>query len=718
MVATERISDLDLAVERILARCGPELRIGAPLGLGKPNRLLNALYRRVKSEPKLSLTLMTALSLARPQPKPGLEARFAGPFLARHFGADYPDLEFIADLRAGALPANVRIVEFYIQSGAMLGNAHVQRNYASINYTHVARDVAARRPNLLLQQVARRGERLSLSSNADTTLDLLDRMAAAGAPRPYVVAVVHPELPFIGNDAELGLEFADLLLEEPGPAHALFALPREAVLQPEFALGLHAASLVRDGGSLQIGIGALSDALVHALLLRQRDNGSYRAALASLRAAEEPAVVRELGGEAPFERGLYGASEMVMDGFMHLRRAGVLKRRVFDHLGLQRLLNDGRIGEVADEHTLERLIEAELVPTTLDRPSVEWLVHFGLLPESAHVRDGVLHLYPDLQMSSDLMHASTRRQLATAMRGRRLRNGRFLHGAFYLGSKRLYEWLRGLEGEEFEGLSMTRVSHINELYGGRELLDIAQRHHARFFNTCMMQTLLGASVSDGLADGEIVSGVGGQYNFVAMAHALESGRSILMLRATREARGQVQSNIVWSYAHVTIPRHLRDLVVTEYGIADLRGASDEEVIQRTLAISDARFIDRLAATAKQAGKLAADFVIPDAWRRNTPEAVTAVLAPYRARGMFETFPFGSDFDAEELALLPALKRLRGLNATRGGRLSLLWSALTRGAPGADVAAGLARLGLSNAMTRADKLLARAVAAAMRDTRSG
>src|SRR5437588_7934177 len=61
-----------------------------------------------------------------------------------------------------------------------------------------------------------------------------------------------------------------------------------------------------------------------------------------------------------------------------------------------------------------------------------------------------------------------------------------------------------------------------------------------------------------------------------MAHALEDGRSILMIRSTKEEDGRLLSNIRWSYGHVTIPRHLRDIVVTEYGIADLRGRSDAE----------------------------------------------------------------------------------------------------------------------------------------------
>ena len=120
----------------------------------------------------------------------------------------------------------------------------------------------------------------------------------------------------------------------------------------------------------------------------------------------------------------------------------------------------------------------------------------------------------------------------------------------------------------------------------------------------MMVTLLGAAVSDGLADGQVVSGVGGQYNFVAMAHSLPEARSILALRSTREKHGKVTSNILWNYGHTTIPRHLRDIVVTEYGIADLRGRTDQDVIAALLNIADSRFQDALKREAQAAGKLA------------------------------------------------------------------------------------------------------------------
>ena len=717
MPNTERVADLQAAVARILERCGNALTVCAPLALGKPNELLNALYAAVRDDPRRSMTLYTALSLARPAPKPGLEARFAGPFVARQFGADYPDLQYVLDLREGSIPDRVRVHEFYFQSGAWLANPRMQRDYASINYTHVAREVAARDPNLIVQLVARRGDRLSLSCNTDVTLDLLDLMARAGKPRPLVALVVHPDLPFLGHDAVLPPDFPCLLLEQAGPAHKLFALPREPVLDAEYALGLHASSLVVDGGTLQIGIGALSDALVHALLLRERDNASYRGALAALRAGEPPAIVREWGDEAPFARGLYGASELVMDGFMHLRRAGVLRRRVFDDLELQRLLNSGAIGETADETSLERFIEAGWIAAALDRPSLERLVRFGLVDEGATLAQGELLLADGTRISADLLDPDARKLLAQGIAGRRLRNGRYLHGAFYLGSTPLYDWLRTLEGEDYEGLAMTRVSYINELYGGREQLDIAQRHKARFFNTCMMHTLSGAAVSDGLANGLVVSGVGGQYNFVAMAHALPDARSVLMLRSTRESGAEAGSNIVWSYAHATIPRHLRDLVVTEYGIADLRGASDGEVVERLLAITDARFVDGLAQAARSAGKLAPDFRVPDAWRRNNPAALKECLRPWTSRNLFPRYPFGSDFDELELALMPALKRLKAATATRRGRLATVARALVSGAPTEAQGPLLARMGLDRPRGFGEKLQARLLAWALSETRS-
>jgi acyl-CoA hydrolase len=202
-----------------------------------------------------------------------------------------------------------------------------------------------------------------------------------------------------------------------------------------------------------------------------------------------------------------------------------------------------------------------------------------------------------------------------------------LHGGFFLGPTDFYEHLRAMPPEALAKIDMTRIDFINQLQGQSRLKQ-AQRTQGRFMNTTMMVTLLGAAVSDGLESGQVVSGVGGQYNFVAMAHALPDARSILMLRATYDHKDGVRSTLVWNYAYETIPRHLRDVVITEYGVADLRAQPDGEVVKRLIAIADSRFQEDLVAQAKAAGKLNADYEVPEQHRQNLPHVLRARLQPW------------------------------------------------------------------------------------------
>jgi hypothetical protein len=230
----------------------------------------------------------------------------------------------------------------------------------------------------------------------------------------------------------------------------------------------------------------------------------------------------------------------------------------------------------------------------------------------------------------------------------------------------------------------------------------------------MMITGLGAAVSDGLADGRVVSGVGGQYNFVAMAHALPDARSILCLRATREAHGRITSNIVWSYAHTTIPRHLRDIVVTEYGVADLRGRTDQEIVAALVGVMDARFQDKFVAEAQRAGKLPRAFRIDAAARTNTPAALATKFRPWRARSLFPEVPFGSDFTAEELVLAKALKILAARAGSTTGKLKLALDA-ARVDVDAKLKPYLDRMGLANPQNRQESWQRRLVAVALQQT---
>ncbi len=716
MSAPERFDDLDLLTERILARVGLDLVVATPLGLGKPNALLNALYRRVAADPTRSLTIYTALSLQRPRARNDLEARFLEPFLTRQFGADYVDLDYALAQASDRLPPNVRVHEFYLQSGALLASRSAQGDYISQNYTHVARDLAMRGVNLIVQLVALRDDagapRISLSCNPDLTLELLERMAAHGAPRPLCVAVAHPQLPFLGHAAEVPATFFDLL-QVPAVLPPLFALPREPVDDAEHAIGLHASALVADAGTLQIGIGALSDALVYALGLRHADNARWRTALDALDAGGGTrALAARIGGLDPLAHGLHGSSEMVMDGFMHLRRIGILRREVFDDLALERALAASIIRTTLIAGDTQRLRDASVLPARVDAGALARLQRFGLLPVECRV-DGADLLWPGARrLPADLDHAETRAALESWLPGQRLRDGRYLLGAFFLGSRDLYGWLHGMDSADWDGLEMTRVARLNQIAGPDAALDALQRRGGRFFNICMMMTPLGAVVSDALADERVVSGVGGQYNFVAMAHTLPDARSILMLRATRSAHGRSDSNIRWSYGHTTIPRHLRDVVITEYGVADLRGRSDSECARAMLAICDARFIDGLVVDAQRAGKLPRDFRVPDGWRTNTPQRLGAALAADRRAGLFPAFPLGSDFNAAEQRLLPALGWLQG-QVARGLRgWPALAGALLATGRAVDAEAALARLRLATPRGPRERLLARLLRGAL------
>jgi hypothetical protein len=211
-----------------------------------------------------------------------------------------------------------------------------------------------------------------------------------------------------------------------------------------------------------------------------------------------------------------------------------------------------------------------------------------------------------------------------------------------------------------------------------------------------------------------VSGVGGQYNFVAQAFALPDARSIILLRSTRLADGRVTSNVRWQYGNVTIPRHLRDIVVTEYGVADLRGKTDRDLIAAMLAVTDSRFQGALLRAAKEAGKIEKHFELAPAFRDNTPERIERALSPAREQGLLELFPFDTDFTEVEQRLLPALQLLKAAAASRLNLAGLLlrgWS----GASSAEIRDCLARMGLDRPSSMIDRFYAALLKGALRSS---
>ena len=546
--------------EHLLRAHGGHLTVAMPLGLGKANHLVNALYQQVRADPSMSLTILTALSLQTPRTKPGLEDNFFAPIADRLY-ANYPELLYARDLIANKLPNNVEVSEFFIQAGLYLNNPHAQSNYVSANYSHVSSFIVDKQPDYVIQMAAHTDSTadLSLSCNPDITLELLTARAA-GETNFGLIGELNDALPFMPNDAQLPeSEFAHIL-EGECTSSTLFNVPKASVDFATYAAGFHASSLVKDGGTLQIGIGSAGDAVAYALIMRHKDNANYKKIIAALNGDKD---ISHLFLE-PFEIGLYGVSEMLVDVFLDLMEAGVVKREV---------------------------------------------------------------------------------------------NGTLIHGGFFLGPNSMYQRLRDMPEKLRNKINMTAIGYINGTH--IDFLKKQQnRQHARFINNAMKTTLLGAVVSDGLDSGKVVSGVGGQYDFVRQSFALKNARSIIMIKAVRNSAGKKSSNIVWAYGHATIPRHLKDIVINEYGIADLRGVSDKNVVAQMLSITDSQFQSNLLAKAKANGKIASNFTLESSWTNNSQSSLQQKLQPFKQQGLLPDYPFGTDFTELEQHLIPNLEKLK------------------------------------------------------------
>ena len=675
MAQPETFGAVEECIDAVLEKLGKHIVLGLPLGIGKANQFANAIYARAEQDPEISLTIFTALTLERPAAGSELQRRFVQPLLDRLY-SDYQDLAYNRARRKGLLPKNVEVCEFFMQPGAFLSAPSAQQSYVSANYTHVPRDLLDRGVNVVAQMVSPANDEsgdFSLSSNPDLTLPLLRLAKERDYGHIVMVGEVNPRLPFVGGDARVKPSMFDFLLQGERFEREIFPAPNPPVRHTDYALAFHIAGLVKDAGTLQIGIGALGDAICHVLSLRQTKNSDYRDILQSLNEDREQTLCGlplELG---VFEKGLYGCSEMVPEGFLHLRRCGVMTREVYGDATLQRLINDGIVANRATEELLVALREAGRIQCPLTEEDTDFLQYMGIVDPSYSWR-GHRFLDKHGEMEEcDLHSSSGRKRLLGSCEDQKLPGGIWLHGGFYLGSNAMYNALRDMPAGEMEGINMTAIDYINELQKGRAL-KIAQRQHARFVNSAMMVTLNGAVISDGLEDGAVVSGVGGQYNFVAQAQELPGGRSVIAVASTRNSGGRIRSNIVWQYPHCTIPRHLRDMVVTEYGVADLRGKTDRDVIVAMLCIADSRFQQELLDKAKSAGKVESSYEIPEAFSNNTPERIHAVFTQGHRPKLLPYYPLGTDLTYEEAQLAIALKAVK----EEGRKIWELWPILRKG----------------------------------------
>jgi acyl-CoA hydrolase len=159
---------------------------------------------------------------------------------------------------------------------------------------------------------------------------------------------------------------------------------------------------------------------------------------------------------------------------------------------------------------------------------------------------------------------------------------------FALGSKKLYRFMHRNPMLEMHPVSFTNDPYI-----------AAQNDRLISINASMQVDLLGQCGSESIGDSPY-SGTGGQVDFVRAANRSKGGKSFIVVPAT--AKGDTISRIAPVLSpgtHVTTSKNDVNYVVTEYGVAQLRGKSAKQRAREMIAIAHPDFRHELTEAAKQ-----------------------------------------------------------------------------------------------------------------------
>lgn len=160
-------------------------------------------------------------------------------------------------------------------------------------------------------------------------------------------------------------------------------------------------------------------------------------------------------------------------------------------------------------------------------------------------------------------------------------------GGLLLGTRKLFDFMNGNPDFRLRPVSQT---HSLSVMGGLS--------NFRAINSAVEVDLTG-QINAETAGGNFVGAVGGQVDFVRGAAASPGGRSIIALPST--ARKGTISRIVPKTATVTCARSDADIVVTEWGVADLRGMTLPQRAERMIAIAAPEFREDLSRYWRASG---------------------------------------------------------------------------------------------------------------------
>ncbi len=161
---------------------------------------------------------------------------------------------------------------------------------------------------------------------------------------------------------------------------------------------------------------------------------------------------------------------------------------------------------------------------------------------------------------------------------------------FALGTKRQYDLINNNPAMICHPVDYTNLPH-----------NIMRNDRVFSINSTTQMDLQGQAVSE--SDGfRHLSGTGGQLQFVRGAYASKGGKSFICLSSTYDKRGEPRSRIVCELTPgniVTTPRTDTMYVVTEYGMANLKGKSVAERAKALIAIAHPAFREKLEREARQ-----------------------------------------------------------------------------------------------------------------------
>lgn len=161
-------------------------------------------------------------------------------------------------------------------------------------------------------------------------------------------------------------------------------------------------------------------------------------------------------------------------------------------------------------------------------------------------------------------------------------------GTFAFGDQHLYDWL-----DQNPSILMLPAEYVNNP------AVIAKNDNMVAINTAMQVDLSGQVSSEGIGS-KHYSGSGGQTDMSQGANHAKNGRSIIALHAT--AKNGTISTIqpyLTPGSVVSLSRNCVDYIVTEYGIAALKGRSVRERVENLIAIAHPKFREELREAAQQ-----------------------------------------------------------------------------------------------------------------------